>query len=171
MMVELWVYLLFTALPLYVSNASAMVFGGKTPIDFNFNWIDKNPIFGKGKTWKGAGMGILLGTFSGFVAGYFFPNLTQTLQTDYLWYAFLLSVGSIAGDMAGSFIKRRMNIKRGDFVPLLDQLDFVIGGLATSLIVLTPNIVHVLLLIIITPVIHRLSNIIAYILKMKQVPW
>jgi CDP-2,3-bis-(O-geranylgeranyl)-sn-glycerol synthase len=170
-MLELWVYLVFTAIPLYIANSSAMIFGGKTPIDFNQKWADGNSIFGKGKTWKGACMGILMGWFAGLLLWYFFPSFTGKILADYVPYAFLLALGTILGDMGGSFVKRRMDMKRGAFFPMLDQLDFITGGLLFGLIVFIPVWWHALLLIIITPVLHLLFNIVAYLLKIKQVPW
>lgn len=168
---SLWIYLFFTALPLYVANSSAMVFGGKTPIDGNKNWGDGRPIFGKGKTWKGTGMGVLIGTFVGLLLGYFFPQLTQLVSNEYVVYAFLLSAGGLVGDIAGSFVKRRMNMPRGSPAQILDQLDFVVGGVLFSIAFSTPNWTGLILLVMITPFMHLAFNRLAYMLGIKSVPW
>src|SRR5665648_441958 len=42
--------------------------------------------------------------------------------------AFVLAVGTLFGDMAASFLKRRINIERGAQFPVVDQLDFVAGA-------------------------------------------
>lgn len=170
-MLTLMLYVLLTAIPLYVANASAMLFGGKTPIDGGRQWSDGRPLLGKGKTWKGTFMGIILGTFAGLVVWYFFPLLTQEITPNYPSYAFWLAAGAILGDMVGSFIKRRMNINRGAQAPLLDQLDFVVGGLVLGLMHYSPNVVQVLLIMLITPLIHNLANRVAYMFKLKNVPW
>lgn len=167
----LWVYLFFTAFPLYMANASAMIFGGKTPIDSNKNWRDGRPIFGKGKTWKGTGMGVLIGTFVGFLLEYFFPALAFQVSNEYVAYAFLLSVGAIVGDMVGSFVKRRMNISRGQPAHVLDQLDFVVGGVLFSIAISKPQWTGLILLIMITPFMHLAFNRLAFMLKIKNVPW
>jgi CDP-2,3-bis-(O-geranylgeranyl)-sn-glycerol synthase len=116
-------------------------------------------------------MGILLGTFSGLLLWNFFPAQALSLSADYPSYAFVLAFGAIAGDMAGSFLKRRISIERGKQAPLLDQLDFVIGGLVLGLFYFQPDVVQVLVLMLITPLIHNLSNRVAFILKLKNVPW
>jgi CDP-2,3-bis-(O-geranylgeranyl)-sn-glycerol synthase len=170
-MQELWIPLLLTAIPLYVANASAVVFGGKTPIDFNRTWPDGKPILGKGKTWKGFGMGVLIGTFAGGILLHFYPAQALETSSQYLLYAFLLSAGALIGDMAGSFVKRRMGMTRGQAAHFLDQLDFVIGGLVFSLIVNPPYWTVFLLLIMVTPFMHMAFNRLAYLLGLKSVPW
>ncbi len=170
-MQELWIPLLLTAVPLYVANASAVVFGGKTPVDFNRVWPDGKPILGKGKTWKGFGMGVLIGTFVGGIILHFYPAQALETSSHYLLYAFLLSAGALIGDMVGSFIKRRMGLHRGQAAHFLDQLDFVIGGLLLSLFVNPPYWTVFLLLIMITPFMHMAFNRLAYLLGLKSVPW
>ncbi len=167
----LWLYLTFTAIPLYTANASAMLFGGKTPIDRGRILWDGQPLLGKGKTWKGTGMGIIIGTISGMIIQYFFPALVHSLTPNYLLYTFLLSTGALLGDMVGSFIKRRMKLKPGQPAHILDQLDFVVGGLVLGVGVLVPNLTGMLLLIMITPFVHLAFNRFAYIIKIKSVPW
>lgn len=171
-MPALMLYVILTAIPLYVANAAAMIFGGKTPMDFGVIWKgDGLPLLGKGKTWKGSGMGILLGTFAGLLAWYLFREWTRELTPNYLEYAFLLSVGAILGDMVGSFAKRRMRMERGKPAPLLDQLDFVVGGLVLGLPFVAPELIQVLVLVLITPIVHLLANRVAFVLKLKSVPW
>jgi len=167
----LWIYLIFTAAPLYVANSSAMLFGGKTPIDGNKNWRDGRPIFGKGKTWKGTGMGILIGTFTGLILNYFFPVFTSVVSSEYVAYAFLLSTGGLVGDIAGSFLKRRMNMARGESAQILDQLDFVVGGVVFSIAISKPDWTGLILLVMITPFMHLAFNRLAYMLGIKNVPW
>lgn len=166
-----WLFLIFTALPMYLANASAMVFGGKTPVDGNKTLSDGQPLFGKGKTWKGTVMGIIIGSLAGFFADHFFPELTHGVSPVYVQYAVLLSIGAIIGDIAGSFLKRRLRIKSGQPAHLLDQLDFVIGGLAFSLFIVSPNWTSIFVLIMITPFLHMTFNRLAYMLKIKSVPW
>jgi CDP-2,3-bis-(O-geranylgeranyl)-sn-glycerol synthase len=71
-----------------------------------------------------------------------------------------LSVGAIVGDAAGSFLKRRIGVKRGQFLPIVDQLDFLIGAiLITSLIATNWSSIHLvpeklIFLLIGTPFLH-----------------
>ncbi len=160
-------HLILTILPMYIANASALLFGnGKTPLDLNLKFWDNKPLFGKGKTIKGTIAGIICGSF----AGYFIYYLNFGFPY-YLEYSFMASLGAILGDLAGSFIKRRLNIERGKDLFLLDQLDFVIGGLALTYYLNPLNIQTIILIMLLTIFMHKLTNYIAYVIKIKGVPW
>ncbi|MEK6821514.1 MAG: CDP-2,3-bis-(O-geranylgeranyl)-sn-glycerol synthase, partial [archaeon] len=154
MIPDLWTTLLLTALPMYIANSTAVIFGGKTPIDFNRMWLDGKPIFGKGKTWNGLGMGVRIGTFSGGMIHYFFPEFVAFIAPNYTFFAGTLALGALLGDAIGSFLKRRQGMISGQPAHLLDQLDFVFGALALSLLAAPANVTVFLLLIMITPFMH-----------------
>jgi CDP-2,3-bis-(O-geranylgeranyl)-sn-glycerol synthase len=78
------------------------------------------------------------------------------------------------GDLAGSFIKRRLNIPRGGAAPVLDQLGFVV----LALIFATPLVLQMqigwevaLTILIITPPIHLATNFAGYKLGLKSRPY
>ena len=93
------------------------------------------------------------------------------LVINYFLYGSLLSAGAIAGDLIGSFIKRRFNIERGKPVLLLDQLDFVVIGMLIGSLIHLVSIELFLLICVITLIAHRISNFIAFKFKLKKVPW
>jgi CDP-2,3-bis-(O-geranylgeranyl)-sn-glycerol synthase len=164
-------------LPAYVANPTAVVFGGGTPIDFGKKWKDGRRIFGDGKTFRG----LLGGTACGIVLGLIQMQITslQFLGTFTIISIITLSLGALLGDMTKSFFKRRLGFERGAKFPLVDQLDFVAGGwiltyafdpvwfgdnfLADPWIMVT--------VILFTPLLHRLTNIIGYYAKLKKEPW
>ncbi len=157
-------------IPLYIANSSAMFLGGKTPIDFNQSFVDKKPFLGKGKTVKGTFLGILAGIIAVFLVDFYFQGKTPIIE-NYFLYGSLLSAGAIAGDLIGSFIKRRFNIERGKPVLLLDQLDFVVIGMLIGSLIHLVSIELFLLICVITLIAHRISNFIAFKFKLKKVPW
>ncbi len=164
-MIEL-LRLFLIIVPMYCANGSALVFGGKKPLDFGIKFIDKKPIFGKGKTIKGSLAGLGAGTLAGtllFAFGLGFEN--------YLLFSFLSSLGAIFGDLVGSFIKRRINIAPGKDLFLIDQLDFVIGALLFTYGILYPSIYEISAIIILTIFMHKATNYLAFVLKLKKVPW
>jgi len=157
-MLDIILSALWFILPAYVANGAPVMLGGGTPIDLGRKFLDGKRILGDGKTFKGFFAGVLTGTFIGTLQGR-------------LVLGFFLSIGALVGDMAGSFVKRRLNIKRGDSAPLLDQLDFILGAVLFSLIfarnyVATDIIVTALL---ITPVLHLLANRVTYKVGYKDV--
>ncbi|PIN84655.1 MAG: hypothetical protein COV47_06120 [Candidatus Diapherotrites archaeon CG11_big_fil_rev_8_21_14_0_20_37_9] len=157
--------------PMYFANSTAMVFGGKTPLDFGRNFFDGRRIFGKGKTFKGTFFGIASGIAVAGTINWLFPDAVQLLTRDYISLGILLSFGAIIGDSVASFFKRRNSLDSGTEVLFLDQLDFVFGGMILGSIIYTPNFYEVLYVSAITLVVHKFSNYLAYKIKLKQVPW
>lgn len=180
-MVDFWLEL-FSAfwilIPAYAANGFPPLARGRYPIDMGKKLFDNNRIFGDGKTIEGFFYGLIMGTFYGSVEWYLSPifneyattqNLVLPLMTPFI--AFMISFGALFGDLISSFIKRRFKLKRGAEVPLLDQLNFVVGAIAFSFLFTRITIWMVLIMIVITPLIHRFASIIGYALKFKRVPW
>jgi len=165
-----FIEIILILIPLYLANSSAMILGGKTPIDLNQNFVDKKPFLGKGKTFKGTFLGIFAGIIAVALIEFYFQGNTPIIN-NYLYYGILVSVGAILGDLIGSFLKRRMDIERGKPVLLLDQLDFVIVGILFGSFVHKISIELFLLVCIITLVAHRIANFVAFKFKLKKVPW
>ncbi len=82
------------------------------------------------------------------------------------------ALGAMLGDMAGAFIKRRMNIPRGGRAIFLDQLDFVLGSTALGIISgLRVSLTQFLFVIMVAFIAHITTNVMAYRLRIKSVPW
>ncbi len=166
------VSLLWLILPAYFANSSATFAKGVMRIDFSKNFTDGRPIFGSGKTFEGFAVGTATGTIAGFLQSVFQsvygfePAFQMSIAA-----AFSLSAGALLGDLAGSFAKRRIGLKRGEPVPILDQLDFVAGSLVAASLFYTISLESVLVLSIITPVIHLLANVVGYRIGVKKEPW
>ena len=86
-------------------------------------------------------------------------------------YAFLFGFAAIFGDMTKSFFKRKVGIKPGGMWFPFDQLDFII----MVLIFLSPFYTlpwqNILILLILTPPLHFVTNLTAYFIGMKRVWW
>lgn len=167
-------------LPAYVPNNAAVLAGGGRPIDGGRSWGGRR-ILGDGKTWRGtlvgtlAGVGVALGLTAvsepvSAAAGISLPAFPLTA-------AIGLALGAMAGDIGASFLKRRTGRERGAAFPGVDQLDFVVGALlltalfapAWALSTFTPGVIAAIL--ILTPILHVGTNIIAYKLGLKNEPW
>ena len=158
-------------LPAYVASGLAVWFGFWKPIDLNRKFWDNERLFGDGKTFFGFAGGVILGTLIGIVQ--------TSVQSDFNFgfhmtaeLGFLIAFGAMAGDLAGSFIKRRLKIKRGEMAPLLDQLDFVIGALFFGFMAgQLPCWNGILIIFILTPLLHLFWNRVAFMVKIKEYPW
>ncbi|RLE51429.1 MAG: CDP-2,3-bis-(O-geranylgeranyl)-sn-glycerol synthase [Candidatus Methanomethylicota archaeon] len=155
-----WVLqLIWRILPAYIANAAPVVFVRKGhPIDFGKKWRDGNPILGKGKTFEGFIVGVTAGLLTGLIQNRVAVSL-------------MLAVGAMIGDLAGSFLKRRLGIRRSGPAPLLDQMSFLIGAIALSSILEPYTLEEVAVLILITIPLHLITNVFAYFMKLKKVPW
>lgn len=143
-------------IPAYIANASALLVGGKTPIDFGKNWKDGKRILGNGKTWNGLITGGFIGITAGFGMASAAPiinqifadnNLETIVLTNFEGFPLMIPLiasiayGALFGDIIESFFKRRRGIERGnDWIPF-DQIDFIIGVLFFNLLMST--ILHI----------------------------
>ena len=82
---------------------------------------------------------------------------------------FLLGFGALLGDALGSFLKRRLGIERGKPAPIMDQLDFIIVALILVSLVVKLSLMFVVTAILLTLIIHLLTNTGAYLLGLKDV--
>jgi CDP-2,3-bis-(O-geranylgeranyl)-sn-glycerol synthase len=169
---------LWIMLPAYLPNPVAALLGGGMPLDFGRNYPDGRRIFGDGKTIRGLVAGILAGVLIGLlqIGLYDYYGLSFLPQHTGLTVS-LLAAGALLGDLVKSFFKRRCGKERGEKWPVADQYDLVIGSLLLLLIfdpgwALTTITLPVLVcILILTPVLHRATNIIGYLLHVKEVPW
>jgi CDP-2,3-bis-(O-geranylgeranyl)-sn-glycerol synthase len=152
-------------LPAYCANATPVIAGGGLPIDLRRKFIDGKAIFGKNKTFRGFFVGLFVGTCVGLGE--------STIFKYPLTFGLLLSLGALFGDLAGAFLKRRLGIAPGNLLPVIDQVDFVVGALIFSLLLSPPLLTWELALtvLLITPPIHLLTNFAAYKLRLKRNPW
>lgn len=162
-------------LPAYITNATPVLFGGGLPVDFGRKFTDRERILGDGKTWKGLLAGLCFGSITGLIeAELCYFAILPCLNLQFLPLGFVLSLGTMLGDLMGSFIKRRMKIKRGQPSVLLDQLSFLFFALLLS-IPLVPTgffaLDSLVFLIVLTYLLHVLTNIFANRLGLKKVPW
>jgi len=183
--------------PAYVSGSAAVLYRGKAPMDFGRTYKG-NRIFGAGKTWEGFIFGGLTGVFAGEMQqlisfatgqsafevmgmkfyGTFDPDLRPLMSVGALAVTACLSYGGLLGDLIKSFIKRRLGLKRGSRSPfLMDQLDFVAGAWLITIPIFWRwffsvfGIINIIVVLIMTPLIHRATNIIGYKLGQKKEPW
>ena len=185
MILEIIIQALWCILPAYVANASALLVGGGTPLDFGKNWKDNRRILGNGKTWRG----LLSGAFIGMTAGFGLSAAAKYINTtDFAWLGlndflgfplmipliFSLCFGALLGDISESFFKRRIGKERGEDWLIFDQLDFIIGALALSFLMSILLVVsglassnwfftsfslwHILVLVTFTPFFHLFAN-------------
>lgn len=153
-------------LPAYFANAAPVVLGGGPPLDMGKKFLDGRRILGDGKTARGFVGGLIVGTIVGLLQG-----VARAPLREYLLLGFLLALGALLGDLASSFVKRRLGIERGGAAPGLDQLSFVVAALILASPVKVPPWQVIAVILIITPPIHLATNFISYKLGLKGRPY
>ena len=184
---------LWVMLPAYLPNSFAAVLGGGKPIDGGKTMKDGRRILGDGKTWRGFFAGITLGFIIGLIEifllskGFHFfgislPGFSATgvsgaLDLSACIAVLSLAIGALLGDMFFSFFKRRLGLQRGQALPLADQYDFLIGAFVLTAITsfgwltATLGLTTLIVIIIMTPILHLGTNIIGYLVGVKNEPW
>lgn len=179
------IYAFVLFIPAFVANPAAVLTGGHLPMDVGKNFMDGRRILGDGKTWSGYFGGSLSGVFIGLilasiflVTGFAGGKPYGSTVPGVLTVLLAMSFGSLTGDVAGSFIKRRIGIQRGGKGSLLDQWPFVLMSFLflfifarTFFMSFYGNIIGLVAILAITPPLHRGVNIIGFAMKKKDVPW
>ncbi|MDD4995603.1 MAG: CDP-2,3-bis-(O-geranylgeranyl)-sn-glycerol synthase [Patescibacteria group bacterium] len=174
----------YLALPAYLANMAPVIIDKlrlfqflNKPIDANRLWRDE-PILGRGKTWRGLICGALTAVaVAGIQALLYNENLFREITIvdfsgyNFLLFGFLAGSGALLGDLIKSFFKRRLGILSGASWPIADQLDFIAGFLLFTGWLVRPEWPVVVALIILTLILHPLTNLIGYLIRFKKVWW
>ena len=150
--------------PAYCANGTPVLAGGGTKMDFGKNFVDGKRIFGNNKTFRGFFFGWAIGMLVGSIEYMVFPGFP-------VLFIVLTPLGALLGDLAGAFLKRRLGITPGGLLPIVDQIDFVLGALVFALPLMIVYWQLAVTVLLITPPIHLFTNFIAYKMKLKRHPW
>jgi CDP-2,3-bis-(O-geranylgeranyl)-sn-glycerol synthase len=150
--------------PAYCANATPVLAGGGTRMDFGRNFYDGKRVFGNNKTFRGFFFGLAIGILVGLMEYVAFPGFP-------IAFAFLIPLGALLGDLTGAFLKRRIGITPGGLLPIVDQIDFVVGAIVFSIPLAIVSWELAVTVLLITPPIHLFTNFLAYKMKLKRHPW
>lgn len=169
---EFFVHYLQIAVPAYIANGSPpfLIKLKKHPLDFGKKWKGQR-LLGDGKTFEG----FILASVMALLTGYLELQIISQFNYNFLNIPLLgflfIGVGAMVGDALGSFIKRRMRLKRGENAGLLDMLDFIIGAFVFAYFFAPYSLLTFITALITTPIVHRVANIIGYKIGVKKEPW
>ncbi|MDI6721299.1 MAG: CDP-archaeol synthase, partial [Candidatus Aenigmarchaeota archaeon] len=105
----------------YAANGFPPLVHGRRPLDFGKK-LRRHRILGDGKTIEGTIGGMLFGLFIGSLQVLYQDLLPLQLYHMTFPLVIALVLGTMSGDIIGSFIKRRMGFNSGDSLLLMDQL-------------------------------------------------
>lgn len=161
-------------LPAYIANSIPVILGGGRPLDLERKFSDGKRIFGNGKTIRGFLSGVFGGTVTGGILALVYPTDYFTSPQFQFIASFMLALGTMTGDACGSFVKRRMGIESGRQF-FLDTVLFVVFALLFAYPFVVVNtaysIGNVVIILLMTIVLHPLTNMFANRIGLKNVPW
>lgn len=171
---------IYFMLPVYFANMAPVIFKGVAkklafPVDFSRK-INNKPIFGKNKTFRGVVFGVLSAVIIAFLQYIlydygFFSAISFTGYSNWLLIGLLTGFGAMTGDLFGSFVKRRLNLRPGErFVPF-DQLDFVAGGLLFVSIAVELRLLVVITILVVSFVLDVIVNHTSFYLGFRKERW
>lgn len=166
---------LYFIIPAYIANMMPVFFKClpwfATPIS--------NRLFGSHKTYRGFFAGIAGGMTTVFIQKWLAPTTATLTLMNYASYStsklallgFLFGFGALAGDLIKSFLKRRIGIEPGGLWFPFDQLDSVVGALIAVSIMYTPPLLHIVVIIAVSPLLSFITTGIGYIIGLRKVWW
>ena len=165
--------LLAFMLPCYIANAAPVLVGGGARLDMGIKLGDGRSLLGKTKSVRGFLGGISAGIIAAGVLAHFWPGLLFGDAKTLFMAGAMLAVGALAGDAAGSFVKRRMGIEAGKQFNVLDQMDFIVGGLvfAYPFAGEAYALESLAFIVVVSYLLHVGANVIANRAGLKKVPW
>lgn len=176
-------FALWFFLPAGLAN-SAPVFANKipvlnrftTPLDFGAQYRGKR-LLGKSKTWRGLLFGLVIATVTLYlqVQAYESWQWVHTIAGDIDYSSLpilllgpLFGLGALLGDAIESFFKRQRGVPSGESWFPFDQLDYIIGGLLLSSIVVVLSFKDYLLCMLVWFCIHLIATYIGYVIGLRD---
>ena len=158
------IYPILFIFPAYAANGTPVLLGGAWgPLDFNKEFRGIR-ILGDNKTVRGTAVAIFAGLVAGYLESWVLPGLLVSFVA--------LTLGAVFGDLLGSFLKRQLRFKPGSSFPVMDQYGFFVFAMLFAYpFGNLPSFYGIVFLVVITGLIHVGTNIGAYRLGLKKVPW
>jgi CDP-2,3-bis-(O-geranylgeranyl)-sn-glycerol synthase len=163
-------YLITLASPAFLANMLPI-------IATKYNWFPllAKPIsesfLGANKTWRGLLCGTLAAILLSSMLHLLVPRTPFHTLESALTYGLLAGAGALLGDIFKSLIKRRVGIKSGQpFVPF-DQIDYILGMILATSPVFAWQFWDIVILLGFALIFNPLTNLLAYLFKIKKTFW
>ncbi len=158
-----------------LSNAVPGIKDWDAPMDFGKKWHGQR-ILGNNKRWRGLLTGVFAAALTGVLQLWLYQESGFVRDFAFLDYntinvvalGILLGFGALIGDAAESFFKRQRGIKSGEAWMPFDQIDWIIGGLLFSLLMVSLSLWQYLLVFLLAFLIHPVGSFIGHSLKLKD---
>jgi CDP-2,3-bis-(O-geranylgeranyl)-sn-glycerol synthase len=170
--------------PAGVSNVGAFL-AGKIPMlkkysypaDFGIKFRGKR-LLGSNKTLRGFIFGILASIVIVYLQIFLYENfqsVREMIRLDYssinpVLFGALSGFGALFGDSIKSFFKRQVGVPPGHSWVPFDQIDYILGGMLFTSFYIQLTTSEYLLLFVMFFILHPLTTLLGYLLKLKKSP-
>jgi len=158
-------------MPVFVKNHFKFL---DYPLDFNKKW-NKKRILGDHKTFRGVIFAVIGAIIVGIIQGILHDNylfnaisLINYKEINIISFGILIGIAVMFGDALGSFVKRRMRVKPGETLPIIDQIGSAIGIGIIVLPIYYSSIRLFVYLTIIWVLGHFFIKYVGYLLKIDE---
>jgi CDP-2,3-bis-(O-geranylgeranyl)-sn-glycerol synthase len=163
-LVRIFLEAMWIMVPAYFANmapvAARKIEFLNCPLDFGKRWHGER-IFGKGKTFRGILFGTLAGVITCGLQSYLtrFDLFRSVSLFDYsgwnfFWIGLIISLSALLGDLAKSFIKRRLRIKEGKAWFPYDNMDYAVGVVFGLSLLYPLGVARMITIILVSTVLH-----------------
>ena len=149
------------------------------PIDLGMSWRGAR-LLGDHKTWRGLVAGVALATLTLWIEQLLIRNVPLFEPFVAIVPGFtalplfilgpLLGLGALLGDAVESFFKRRRGTQPGETWFPLDQIDYILGAIVASLVVVRLSLGVYIAAIVLWPAVHIVSSYVGYLFRLKDSP-
>ena len=147
------------------------------PIDGGKTFRGKR-VFGDHKTVRGFVIGFVAALLTLLVQKYCYTNFDWARNISYVDYSTIniwlgalgFGFGALVGDAVKSFFKRQRNHPPGTAWVPFDQIDYVIGGLIGSLLIIQLQPLEYFIIFVLWFGLHPLATWVGYKLSLKKSP-
>ena len=170
-------------LPAAVANSTAVVAAKlpllkemNYPMDFHRKFRGER-ILGSHKTIRGLISGIVTACLVVYLQKNVFVEISNNFaEMNYenintLLLGVLMGTGALLGDAVKSFFKRRRDIKPGGMWFPFDQIDYIFGSSIFTYLYIQLDWHYYLIYFIVGLAAHLVTNLTAYLLGIKEVPY
>ena len=175
-MFETFTSIIWLFLPAVFANMAPVLFNRVNFLNYSIDSVfntKRKVLFGKNKTFRGFFFGILSSISIMYIQTllnpYFnIPLLISYDKTNILALGILLGFGALCGDLIESYFKRRRGTESGKSWVPFDQIDWILGALFFSSILVKFHLEDIIIVIIFFDMLHPITNLAGYFLGLKK---
>lgn len=183
-MIKILFFVFWFFAPAGVANIGAF-FSGKIPFVREFKYpvdmrlkVRGKRVLGDNKTLRGFVCGIALSVFTVFLQIYLYEHVELIQKSMLLNYSSINPVifgslsgfGALFGDSLKSYFKRQLNIPPGGSWFPFDQVDYIFGGIFFISFYVRLTYLEYIALFLMWFLLHPLTTLIGYLLRLKDSP-